>query len=106
MGRSSSGASGLFLGGFCTVLDIEKKKRMMGIVKSKQRSNSDPFLILTDCTYVKGDSAHEYSGSRCFCYSPGTVIKWKDIWSTFKVILHPAVILFTLNVVFFNLNFL
>lgn len=38
-----------------------------------------------DCTYVKGDSAHEYSGSRCFCYSPGTVIKWKDIWSTFKV---------------------
>ncbi|XP_016150036.1 nuclear envelope integral membrane protein 2-like [Sinocyclocheilus grahami] len=57
----------------------------MGIVKSKQRSNSDPFLILTDCTYVKGDSAHEYSGSRCFCYSPGTVIKWKDIWSTFKV---------------------
>ncbi|XP_043104727.1 nuclear envelope integral membrane protein 2 [Puntigrus tetrazona] len=38
-----------------------------------------------DCTYVKGDSAHEYSGSRCFCYRPGTVIKWKDIWSTFKV---------------------
>ncbi|XP_056610853.1 nuclear envelope integral membrane protein 2 [Triplophysa dalaica] len=38
-----------------------------------------------DCTYVKGDSAHSYSGSRCFCYSPGTVIKWKDCWSTFKV---------------------
>lgn len=38
-----------------------------------------------DCTYVKGDSAHEYSGSRCFCYSSGTVIKWKDICSTFKV---------------------
>lgn len=38
-----------------------------------------------DCTYVNGDSAHEYSGSRCFCYSSGTVIKWKDIWSTFKV---------------------
>uniref|UniRef100_A0A8C2KWV2 Nuclear envelope integral membrane protein 2 n=1 Tax=Cyprinus carpio TaxID=7962 RepID=A0A8C2KWV2_CYPCA len=38
-----------------------------------------------DCTYVKGDSAHEYSGSRCFCYSTGTVIKWKDFWSTFKV---------------------
>ncbi|KAA0715528.1 Nuclear envelope integral membrane protein 1 [Triplophysa tibetana] len=38
-----------------------------------------------DCTYVKGDSAHSYSGSRCFCYSPGTVIRWKDCWSTFKV---------------------
>ncbi|KAK7154472.1 hypothetical protein R3I94_007715 [Phoxinus phoxinus] len=38
-----------------------------------------------DCTHVKGDSAHEYSGSRCFCYSSGTVIKWKDICSTFKV---------------------
>ncbi|XP_051998814.1 nuclear envelope integral membrane protein 2-like [Xyrauchen texanus] len=36
-----------------------------------------------DCTYVKGDSAHTYSGSRCFCYS--SVIKWKDMWSTFKV---------------------
>ncbi|XP_067265116.1 nuclear envelope integral membrane protein 2 [Chanodichthys erythropterus] len=39
----------------------------------------------TDCTYVKGDSAHVYFGGRCFCYSSGTVIKWKDIWSTFKV---------------------
>lgn len=38
-----------------------------------------------DCTDVKGDSAQRYFGSRCFCYSPGTVIKWKDIWSTFKV---------------------
>ncbi|XP_067300455.1 nuclear envelope integral membrane protein 2 isoform X2 [Pseudorasbora parva] len=38
-----------------------------------------------DCTIVNGDSAHEYSGSRCFCYSSGTVIKWKDFWSTFKV---------------------
>ncbi|KAK2904776.1 hypothetical protein Q8A67_006575 [Cirrhinus molitorella] len=38
-----------------------------------------------DCTYVKGDNAYKYSGSRCFCYSPGTVIKWKDILSTFKV---------------------
>ncbi|XP_055071651.2 nuclear envelope integral membrane protein 2 [Misgurnus anguillicaudatus] len=38
-----------------------------------------------DCTYLKGDSDHVYSGSRCFCYSSGTVIKWRDIWSTFKV---------------------
>ncbi|XP_051566169.1 nuclear envelope integral membrane protein 2 isoform X1 [Myxocyprinus asiaticus] len=38
-----------------------------------------------DCAYVNGDSDHTYSGSRCFCYSSGTVIKWKDMWSTFKV---------------------
>ncbi|TRY96072.1 hypothetical protein DNTS_017231 [Danionella cerebrum] len=42
-------------------------------------------FIYKDCTEVKGDSNHMYSGSRCFCYSPGTAIKWKDIWSTFKV---------------------
>ncbi|XP_030643489.1 nuclear envelope integral membrane protein 2 [Chanos chanos] len=36
-----------------------------------------------DCTYVKGEHDSTHYGSRCFCFS--TVIKWKDIWSTFQV---------------------
>uniref|UniRef100_A0A8C2EGN2 Nuclear envelope integral membrane protein 2 n=1 Tax=Cyprinus carpio TaxID=7962 RepID=A0A8C2EGN2_CYPCA len=52
---------------------------------SWQSAEGNKGYLYADCTYVKGDSAHEYSGSRCFCYSPGTGIKWKDIWSTFKV---------------------
>ncbi|XP_066542351.1 nuclear envelope integral membrane protein 2 [Hoplias malabaricus] len=38
----------------------------------------------SDCTYVKGDYATTYYGSRCFCYTAAG-IKWKDIWSTFQV---------------------
>ncbi|XP_059417260.1 nuclear envelope integral membrane protein 2-like [Carassius carassius] len=52
---------------------------------SWQSAEGNKGYSYADCTYVKGDSTHEYYGSRCFCYSPGTVIKWKDIWSTFKV---------------------
>ncbi|XP_016301145.1 nuclear envelope integral membrane protein 2-like [Sinocyclocheilus anshuiensis] len=52
---------------------------------SWQRAEGNKGYSYADCTYVKGDSAHEYSGSQCFCYSPGTEIEWKDFWSTFKV---------------------
>ncbi|KAI1884862.1 hypothetical protein AGOR_G00214220 [Albula goreensis] len=38
-----------------------------------------------DCTYLKGNEESTHYGGRCFCYSSGTVIKWKDIWSTFQV---------------------
>ncbi|KAG5852896.1 hypothetical protein ANANG_G00067400 [Anguilla anguilla] len=38
-----------------------------------------------DCTYLKGNENSTHYGGRCFCYSSGTVIKWKDIWSTFQV---------------------
>ncbi|KAJ8351535.1 hypothetical protein SKAU_G00230110 [Synaphobranchus kaupii] len=39
----------------------------------------------SDCTYLKGNENSTHYGGRCFCYSSGTVIKWKDIWSTFQV---------------------
>ncbi|KAK6292532.1 hypothetical protein J4Q44_G00371160 [Coregonus suidteri] len=38
-----------------------------------------------DCTYLKENQNTTHFGTRCFCYSSGTVIKWKDIWSTFQV---------------------
>ncbi|KAL0985578.1 hypothetical protein UPYG_G00158850 [Umbra pygmaea] len=38
-----------------------------------------------DCTYLKENQNSTHFGTRCFCYSSGTVIKWKDIWSTFQV---------------------
>nr|XP_046218498.1 nuclear envelope integral membrane protein 2 isoform X2 [Oncorhynchus gorbuscha] len=38
-----------------------------------------------DCTYLKENQNTTHFGTRCFCYNSGTVIKWKDIWSTFQV---------------------
>ncbi|XP_036401372.1 nuclear envelope integral membrane protein 2 [Megalops cyprinoides] len=38
-----------------------------------------------DCTFLKANEETTHYGSRCFCYSSGTMIKWKDIWSTFQV---------------------
>ncbi|XP_061089632.1 nuclear envelope integral membrane protein 2 isoform X2 [Conger conger] len=37
------------------------------------------------CTYLKANENSTHFGGRCFCYSSGTVIKWKDIWSSFQV---------------------
>ncbi|XP_018591088.2 nuclear envelope integral membrane protein 2 isoform X2 [Scleropages formosus] len=38
-----------------------------------------------DCTQLRENEESTHFGGRCFCYSSGTVIKWKDFWSTFQV---------------------
>ncbi|KAL4617993.1 nuclear envelope integral membrane protein 2-like isoform X1 [Arapaima gigas] len=38
-----------------------------------------------DCTPLRQDGESAHFGGRCFCYSSGTGVKWKDFWSTFQV---------------------
>ncbi|KAJ8384100.1 hypothetical protein AAFF_G00208910 [Aldrovandia affinis] len=38
-----------------------------------------------DCTFLKENENSTHYGGRCFCYSSGTGVKWRDFWSTFQV---------------------
>ncbi|XP_066544644.1 nuclear envelope integral membrane protein 2 [Amia ocellicauda] len=39
----------------------------------------------TDCISVEETKEITEASEQCFCYTSGTVIRWKDIWSTFQV---------------------
>ncbi|KAJ8004628.1 hypothetical protein DPEC_G00138290 [Dallia pectoralis] len=47
--------------------------------------NGSPGYSYADCTYLRENQNSTHFGTRCFCYNSGTMIRWKDIWSTFQV---------------------